>query len=205
MKKALADIEDGGHAVRSLDKAVADAAKEPAGAWAMVLRRMKAKGSGDRLQRHGCPGAVDRGDRGRPHARAGPRHQRTVEAWMDHYGAGARRADRPVRGLDASAPPPPARVVLQAGAPGQALALTGNGHAFTPEPTMDALPAVAPAVHVGDRVAHPAAGVHRRSRLLHRHARSTVVVEEGRRVPAAVDLLDQDLRRLVRHGRGRAS
>ena len=59
---------------------------------------------------------------------------------------------------------------------------------------------VPPAVRLRHRVPHPAAGVHRRPRVVHRAARGPARHEARYAVPAAVDLLDAHLRGFIRHG-----
>ena len=90
MKKALADIEKMEDTLYgSVDKAVADAAKNLQGPWAMVLEGMKAKGSATGSS---ATAALEQlTERSREAARQGrAQAQRTVEAWMDHYTALAR-------------------------------------------------------------------------------------------------------------------
>ena len=110
MKKALADIEKMEDTLYgSLDKAVADAANNLQGPWAMVLEGMKAKGSATGSS---ATAALEQlTERSREAARQGrAQAQRTVEAWMDHYPALARGVLIGLsEGLDASAPPPPAK------------------------------------------------------------------------------------------------
>src|SRR5271157_2285141 len=61
---------------------------------------------------------------------------------------------------------------------------------------------LAPAMGVGDRLAHPAARLHSRSRVLYRRAGGFALLYREGGVVTHLRLLDQDLRRLVRHGRG---
>ena len=110
MKKALADIEKMEDALYgSLDKAVADAANNLQGPWAMVLAGMKAKGSATGTSATAALQQLT--ERSREAARQGrAQAQRSVEAWMDHYTALARGVLIGLsEGLDASSPPPAAR------------------------------------------------------------------------------------------------
>lgn len=90
MKKALADIEKMEDTLYgSVDKAVADAAKNLQGPWAMVLEGMKAKGSATGSSATAALKQLT--ERSREAARQGrAQAQRTVEVWMDHYTALAR-------------------------------------------------------------------------------------------------------------------
>ena len=111
MKKALADIEKMEDTLYgSVDKAVADAAKNLQGPWAMVLEGMKARGSATGSS---ATAALEQlTERSREAVRRGrAQAQSTVDAWMDHYTALARGVLIGMsEGLDASAPPrPPSR------------------------------------------------------------------------------------------------
>ena len=110
MKKALADIEKMEDTLYgSLDKAVADAAKNLQGPWAMVLEGMKARGSATGSS---ATAALEQlTERSREAVRRGrAQAQSTVDAWMDHYTALARGVLIGMsEGLDASAPPPAAK------------------------------------------------------------------------------------------------
>ena len=57
------------------------------------------------------------------------------------------------------------------------------------------------AVRLGHRLAHPHAGVHRRAGLLHRGAGGAAPRHRPRDLFPDLDLLDEDLLRLLRHGR----
>src|ERR1051326_5036794 len=62
--------------------------------------------------------------------------------------------------------------------------------------------AVAAAMELGGFLAHSAARVHRRARLLHRCAGGAGFLHPPRHLVAPFDILDPHFRRVVRHGRG---
>jgi hypothetical protein len=111
MKKALADIEKMEDTLYgSLDKAVADAAKNLQGPWAMVLEGMKAKGSATGSSATAALEQLTERSREAVRRQGRAQAQSTVDAWMDHYTALARGVLIGMsEGLDASAPPPAAK------------------------------------------------------------------------------------------------
>jgi hypothetical protein len=109
MKKALADIEKMEDTLYgSVDKAVADAAKNLQGPWAMVLEGMKAKGSATGSSATAALEQLTERSREAVRRQGRAQAQSTVDAWMDHYTALARGVLIGMsEGLDASAPPAP--------------------------------------------------------------------------------------------------
>ena len=61
---------------------------------------------------------------------------------------------------------------------------------------------VAPAVRLGDRLAHPDAGLHGRAGFLHRGAGGAALFHRARDLSPHLDVLDQDILGLLRHRRG---